>query len=144
MKYVKDSKVCYGQSSLKAPTIWRLRGGDGWLGLGKNFLAYNGVRFIFSALYTLKDIFFTTYFLARTFFPRNQSGGYFFPEITHTRSKVKWSATKQTPLGKRKKVSMTENVAYCKRTVLQAVSQSRILSISFLVQVHCIRKLHQH
>ena len=80
LKYVKDSKVCYGQSSLKAPTIWLLRGGYGWFGLGKNFfpqtsgdriffLAYNGVRFIFSALYTLKDIFFTRYFLARIFLP---------------------------------------------------------------------------
>ena len=57
---MKDSKVRYGQSSLKAPTIWLLRGGGGygWFGFGKNFfLAYNGARFIFSVLYNLKDIF---------------------------------------------------------------------------------------
>ena len=38
--------------------FWGGGGGYGWFGFGKNFfLAYNGARFIFSVLYTLKDIF---------------------------------------------------------------------------------------
>ena len=65
----------------------------------------HGARFIFSALYTLKDIFFHQLLPCKNFFPMKSVCRIliFFPEITHNPSKVKWSAPKQTPLGKRKK-----------------------------------------
>ena len=96
LKYMKDSKVCYSQSTLKAPAIWLLRGGGGY---------GHGARFIFSALYTLKDIFFHQVLPCKNFFPMKSVCRIliFFPEITHNPSKVKWLAPKQTPLGKRKK-----------------------------------------
>ena len=49
-------------------------------------------KIFFPALYAMKDIFlfilgiffFARYFLARIFFPRNQSAGHLYTEITHT------------------------------------------------------------
>lgn len=68
LKYMKDSKVCYSQSTLKAPTIWLLRGGGGGMGT---------VQDLFFQLCThWKIFFFTSFFLARIFFPWNQSAGY--------------------------------------------------------------------
>ena len=125
LKYMKDSKVRYGQSSLKTQTIWLLRGGMGDLVLVRIFSPKRLVIEFFPGIQWCKIYFFSFVHLERyffhqvlpckNFFPSKSVCRIFFPEITHTHSKVKWSAPKQTPLGKRKKVSMTENVAYCNR-----------------------------
>ena len=48
-------------------------------------------KIFFPALYAIKifffhsrNFFFARYFLARIFFPRNQSAGHIYTEITHT------------------------------------------------------------
>ena len=125
LKYMKDSKVHHGQSSLKAPTIWLLRGGGGGMGDLVLVRIFSPGDRIFSWHITVQDllfqfctpwnIFFHQVLPCKNFFPSKSVCRMFFPEITHTRSIVKWSAPKQTPLGITKKVSMTENVAYCNR-----------------------------
>ena len=80
-------------------------GGYGWFSLGKNFfpkpleldifsLTYNGVRFFFSVIYVIREIFlsagyyFSQVYPCKFFPPRNQSSGYFFLKSSITSSKV--------------------------------------------------------
>lgn len=59
LKYTKDSKVCYSQSTLKAPTIWLLRGGGGvWARCKIYFFSFVHIeRYFFSPASSLQEFF---------------------------------------------------------------------------------------
>ena len=141
-----------GKVPLRCRPFWLLREGYRGFCLGKNFSPKPLVIEFFSWHTTVLDLFSSFVHLERYFCHQVLSCKNFFLlksvyMILFLKSPIHPQKSNGRPLSnhlwEKEKSVHDWNCCLLHQSVLQAVSQSRILSIRCLIQVHCVRKLKQ-